>query len=495
MKSFRPTPAVWWLVAVWLAAMAWHGWVAATAGQAGWVACALRNAQEHGFWLAGGKPVMNPGGVGLPSEPEVYWGYRGWVLWPIHCAHVLTGNLAAAYAIWAGFLLAVVIGGVWWGFGGDRWATLTAAAVGLSPALLRATTEWDPIPTTLWLGAPVLAAVARWAAENEAEENWWRIAGLIGAYAFGEWAAGLVILIAWTVLTVLWWRHKWRMWLAISAALALVGAISLGTLVAERAGDGLGGFVRGYGYGTAYAGATMTWSLALQRIATAGVLALAPILAVAGWMWWRGRQGRTTWVWLPLAAAALGVVALRNAMAHHQWIAASVLGLGLLGTLCCRRWRFESLSPPSWTHLTALGICFLAYAVMVGLLLRENSRAPQRLVSFVQAHTPRHATIILGPGCGAGFRSPGVVSYLLDRRCVTWHQATSGMEANSEAFWLDRQSEASDEPGTWVLPPTPRSWVRASLDWYRQRLVRHRAGTYLPAEAQFTLRRWPAEGP
>lgn len=491
------------LFSVWVSVTVLHGWLKPSDSHGGWVNCVLQNWREYGYRELNGKPVTNPGGADVRTEPQVYRGYRAFSLLPIHGLHLLTGSLRAAYWIWASALTALLLATIWWFFGRSWLTPMVGAAVCLSPGYLRACADWDPIPMTLLLGLPVVAVMLTLVAGKDGLAWRWAIVGaVVAGYALLEWSVVLALFIGWATMGAMLWREQRARFLW--GTLILAGAVLLGTvsLILQKTGRSHSGgsviqFALNYGFGSAYEGATMTWGLAVKRLLVVNLIGLLPLWGFYLWMLGAAlrERGREVWVAvIPVVAAWTGVFGLRNPMAHHQWIPTSAVTISVVASLYLLLRQGHSprsmglLGQPlvRWGVMAAS----VVYAIGIGEVLRFNSQPMHSLVGFVQQHTPRNALIVIGPGLEPAFAPGSQPGILFDRSSCGLRDPLLASKPHALVYVLDRHPLTGFGEPVATNQVRNVSWVSASLEWYRRHIVKRREGTRAEYGAAHYLYRW-----
>lgn len=471
----------------------------------GWDARVLRNWYEYGYGELHGRPVINPGGIAPGEDVRVYPGYRGFSLLPLYLLYLATGSLWWSRLV---FLVLLSLGlsySIWWGLARTATGLAAATALCLSPGFLRWGIAWDPVPGTIFLGVPIILALVR--AANPVPHP--KSTGLLvtltlltALYAQIEWGAVFALFIGWWALFALLWRgHRLRLAL-ITAALLIgvqIGAVllirqKLGHDTASHGFMGLVSYYRDYNFGTrGYGKGQITWSLALKRLAVVGCVGLAPlwiVLAViVGHAWPRLRFGVMVRL-LPVAAALLASLAMRNSMAEHQWIPCSFVGLGILVSLQLL-WQPAADDPTtsvarpateSTWFLTLLIAFAFGYGQIIGGINCAKDARMNAFLSLVENHTPRSAVVCLGPDLEEEFsieRGP-----MLDRHVYSFATCPAA-GAGQPSFIVN--SKALADYGSPLATATSREdplWTRV-LNWYTAHVTQRKQTEFLQSDEYF----------
>lgn len=479
----------------------------------GWDARVLRNWHEYGYGRLHGRVVINPGGIAPGEGVQVYPGYRGFSLLPLYVLYSATGSLWRSRLI---FLVLLTLGlsfSIWRILGQTATALATATALCLSPGFLRWGIAWDPVPGTVFLGMPIILALV--SAANPVTHP--KSTGLLALitlmtilYAQIEWGAVFALFVGWCALLVLLWPGN-RLRLAL-ITVALLIAVQFGAvlLIRQKSGHDASGhgfneliaYFREYNFGKGgYGKGQITWSLALKRLAAASSVGLAPLwivlAVVVGSVWHRLRSGVVVRL-LPLAAALFAGLAMRNSMAEHQWIPCSFVGLGILLSLQLL-WQppFHSsatsiarpVTESTW-FLALLIVAAFAYGRIIGGINRTKDAKMNALLSLVENHTPRPATVCLGPDLEEQFPIERA-GPMLDRHV---HSLTTCPEAGDGQPSFIVNSKALPDYGPPVATATPREdplWAHV-LAWYTSHVTHRKQTEFLQCSSYFLYERYRA---
>lgn len=401
----------------------------------GWRATALETWREVGYWNLHGHPAVNPGGIRVGEKPDSYVAYRAFSLVPVYWLYLLTSDfntsLTAVY-----LLLTLVLGvTIWWFLGRSPWALLVTSAFCLSPGYVRQTaTEWEPLPVATLIGTLVVMALVRYiTAPSQSRARGLVVLALVVVYSQIEWATCFALGIGWAACGVLLWPTKRRQFMLFTVIVLCLVTTSALALMWQKSGGGAGALetLSTYTIGArGYDRRPMSWPLALKRLGTVFAIGLLPLWIVflaTAWPSLRRAPRRTLIACLPLCAAGLEVLILRNYLAHHQWGPLPVIALGILLSLyLLRRAAVPSVTPsdaaptaPLWSahaiQLFVIGATL--YCLVVLSIFRANDAEVQSLARLVTTNTPRHALIVVGTDLGRVMDAVDMEK-LLDRRCV-----------------------------------------------------------------------------
>jgi hypothetical protein len=149
---------------------------------------------------------------------------------------------------------------------------------------------------------------------------------------------------------------------------------------------------------------------------------------------------------LPLIAAIVVVLGLRNYNAHHPWNAVSIIGLGLLFSLELLIGPDRPTQPVprrGWIVAAAVGSLLLCMAWHA--MDRFNKREFNALHALVFENTPRHSLIVLAddPQPQGAMNVQGLAAGL-DRKVITaaeWESRRAEIERNGkEVFVLGHEA-------------------------------------------------------
>lgn len=404
----------------------------------------LYNWRDHGYWNLGGRVVTNPGGIAPGETPEVYAGYRGFSLLPLHALHLLTGSLWWSLLIFFVLMSMGLAFVIWWCLGRTGTGLVAAIAFCWSPSFVREMVNWNPVPGTVLLGVPVIMVLLRALDPVKQPVKFATLVGFAAVtvlYAQIEWASIFALFIGWSALVVLLWPGQ-RVRLGILTVALGVGVL-LGPVLLMRqksvdgGGSGLSSLIASYFGQGGYGEGLMTWPLALKRLTVVGIIGVLPLWAVLAVIVWHLHVRKKSAVMValaPLGAALFGCLAMRNPMAHHQWIACSVISLGILVSLQLLLRPVEmdistaaAVRPATesrWFFILLAIACF-GYGQVIGAVNQTNFANVNALVGLVQEHTPRSALICIGPDLEAQL-SVEDAGPMLDRHVRSFGSCSEG---------------------------------------------------------------------
>jgi hypothetical protein len=386
-----------------------------------WPARTLQNWYDYGYCRLGGRVVTNPGGIRTGETLQLYPGYRGFSLLPLHALDLVTGDLWWSTMI---FFLLLSVGlayVIWLDFGQTTAGLVIGTALCLSPGFAKWGITLDPVPETVFLGIPVLIMLLRTADPIRHPKPTLPLAAAVAVimlYAQIEWAAALALFVAWPALAVELWPSRRARLGVLTVAMCigiLFGAVLL--VFQKRGGTGAGSsvtelisFYRAYNFGpSGYGHGEVTWLLALKRLSAPTAVGLLPLWIVLATTLWHARvwqRPRLTVALMPLAVALCVSLAMRNSMATHQWIPCSFIGLGILFSLRLLLRSLTAVSPtPSALHPIVGSRWFLAVLLIfafgidrvVGAVTATKDSQAYAVCTLVGKYTPRSATICVGP--------------------------------------------------------------------------------------------------
>jgi hypothetical protein len=478
----------------------------------GWDARVLRNWDQYGYGALHGRVVINPGGIRPGEKVQVYPGYRGFSLLPLYVLYSTTGSLWYSRLVFLVLLSTALSLSIWWMLDLSATGLVAAAALCMSPGFVRWGIAWDPVPGSVLFGVPVIMGLVHVANPDTHPKSPLLLAAgtlLTVLYAQTEWGAVFALFIGWWALLVMLWRgHRLRLGLV---TMALLIGVQLGTILLMRQKLGhdpsshgfreLVAYYREYNFGKGgYGKGQITWPLALKRLAVVWSVGLAPlwivIALIVGHTWPRRRSAVALRL-LPLAAAVLTGLAMRNSMAEHQWISCSFVGLGILVSLQLL-WQVTPdnsteptarLTTESPWFLVVLLVFTTAYGRIIGGINCVKDARVNALISLVDNHTPRSATVCLGRDLEGQFsvdRRP-----MLDRHLCS---LSTGLEngAGQPSFIVD--SKAMPDYGVLVATAKSRDdplWTRL-LGWYTEHVTQRKQAEFLQSDQYFLYKRAPA---
>jgi hypothetical protein len=466
----------------------------------GWPQNVVRNWEQFGFFNLHGKLVTNPGGFEATTNPDIYKGMSPGCLYLPYCAVKLFG--------WTGWgtmsfhiLLALA---VFWAIGSllgrDNFAFVAAAAAVLCPGYDRWQKLLDPNTISVLFGLPYLAIVG-----SILKRPRLRFASVIGlfvltlAYISVNWTTAWVLGPGTLLLLGLPQINRRAVFLFIALAGASSVLFVIGSVIAKVGGHpvagaetaGLSVFLRGYTWGNTGYGTGLTTGKALLRLAFVNGIGLLPLLAIYGCTvtkCLRGRNQKTGFALSPLALAVVEVGFMRNYFAHHPWMAAPLLLVGLIFSLALLRVHNErdAAAPGGsvktvWVPALAL-LCFI-YGLAVMIFFRANETNALSLAGLVRQHTERSNCIVIVKDLDpeTARMAPRLVE-MLDRRVVVADDLGHLPASQTPLIIL---STAPATRGLNLLAQTSgggtnsQSWLRKTADWFNHSIARRRPGDRL----------------
>lgn len=469
---------------------------------ANWVFNVIRNWHEFGYARLGGELAINPGGRGLPDQPEIYSGHRKWFMAPTRPAVWLARDPHRGMIMHSALLAALTMLAAWHALG-PRWGWRAGLAWALSPGIGRLMAP-EPIATpTMWgtlLVLPLVAAIRSHATPAPriallciplalwVQMNW------TTAFLLGSFMLALVSTAPRNQRFV-----RWALCLALGAALIPVGLAAVHSKFSPP-GSGEAGwlvFLRNYSFGAhGYGGANpVGWPAAVVRIGAAAGVGLGPLLIVYLWRAVAtGAARRPAALVLPLLGAFAMILLFRNYFAQHPWIAVPILAGATLTALATQPvdsrpsgWR------PSWSSMLigAVGLGWLA----MGLQLFEvQTEGMGRIARLLHGTTPRNSVIWFAPALAANphFHHLEEETALdFDRTIAAW---PGKPVEGASGYLLANQPEPTGEwhlVGSTLSSPSPPILLKRVLSWYREHLGRRRAGDAIALDDSYYLFRIP----
>ena len=189
---------------------------------------------------------------------------------------------------------------------------------------------------------------------------------------------------------------------ASSGALVIASFLIKASLSHAATGTGnMGQFIGSYLWGGAGYGTGMTMGKAALRLSFVNGIGLLPLLAICGWSAAKHFQRGNPKNWLVLSPFALAVVELafmRNYFAHHPWMAAPVLLVGLVFSLALWRVQIETRAVTVNKKIFFLPVtvllCFI-YGVAIVMFFRANEANQLSLIRLIRHSTKRSDCIVI----------------------------------------------------------------------------------------------------
>ena len=479
----------------------------------GWTNNVLRNWEDFGFAKLQGKLVSNPGGFEVFDRPQIYAGHRAYCLYPSYViGHIFGGAGSVLLPFY--LLLAVLVGiSVTRLLGGNSFAALTACLVVFSPGYIRAAVGLDPLGAVVLLGFPALVLFIRLLGTKT--PTWTSAAGLVFAttvFAALNWTSIFVFaaFFAWLLIHPAFSFRR----IAGFAGLVIilvgsVGAISVmdkaqGAAATPTAGS-MQHYFNSYLFGQiGYDGAPMNWTRACVRLISANIVGLLPVLIVFLFVAFRSirKHGRPALLYLlPLGVTLLSILGMRNYFAHHPWMAATVLLIGLVLSMQLMLGTDPIASGPGTAPIEiplsfAMAVLMggLVYGSAVTLVSRASARDYDALITIVRQHTARTDPINIMPQNDPWLvENSARLASLFDRRLVLsnaqlFESQTSRPATPEYLLTLSRLDErftlvaqtGNSESGL-------QETMNAMLHWYRTTIAQRRQGDRLEVSATYYL--------
>jgi hypothetical protein len=468
----------------------------------GWPNNVLQNWADYGFFKLHGRMAINPGGFEILEKPVTYSGHRAVSLYPAYLAKTATAWIGAGMLPFLAGLSLVALLSIWWLLGRTPFALLFAGAAILSPGYVRWTVVLDPNVMAALFGLPFAAVVL--AQLQRAHLPGTAIAGLAVmtvAYTAINWSTSLVhgILFCALLATRHIKRQRVMLYLVLAGScILLVGSLSVvdklasAKTLADSPGTsgGLLSLLPGYTWGRVGYGADLTAYRALVRLAFANTLGLLPLFVLGAFALVRtaprANLGRLGWAACPFLGSVCEIGVLRNYFAHHPWMAASFLLVGLVLSLwvwlapCVGAAPLQPALPavhPRW-HLGCWAVAF-AYGWAVLFFSRTYQEGYMPLAHSVRLSTERPAAIVV-----ARDRDPALaveaprLAEILDRRVVIIDSLGEAAKPSRPAYLLTAQPLAGQTAiaRTREQRKAAPAWVDQALAWFGRTIARRQAG-------------------
>jgi hypothetical protein len=291
----------------------------------------------------------------------------------------------------------------------------------------------------------------------------------------------------------------------VSSVLVVAGSVIAKVGGHHDAGTGaanISGFIRGYTWGNTGYGTGLTTGKALLRLAFVNGIGLLPLLVIGGCMAMKCLRGRNRKIGFALSPFALAVVEIgfmRNYFAHHPWMAAPVLLVGLIFSLVLLRLRIEDAAAMTGRETIQPGILFPAaisllvfiYGMAVMVFFRANETNELSLVKLVRQHTERSNCIVIVKNLDPETaRMAPRFDAVLDRRVVVADDLDHLPASQTPIVIL---STAPSSGGLNLLAQTSdggtnsQSWLRKTTDWFNHSIARRRPGDRLELAGTYFL--------
>ena len=480
-----------WLLGAFVLFCCLHLWLYANMPEArrncGWPSIVMRNWHEQGFWHLGGKLVNNAGGLDAGETPFVYPGHRPYFLILPYWLKELPGAAGGNGLLYDFAIVLATFAGLLRLFGTGVRGVVAAFATCLCPGFFANVAEVDTIALPALVGIAVMAFVGGCLTQTK-EKSPWRVVSLVlvVVYMLMNWSTLFSLCVAAVYVFAI--SPDWKRLGTFFGVGLLVGLAVFVVSMVSRHGSGAtsGDFWNGYLWGPAgYSGTGMTWGKAVVRIFGVNVIAWLPLALVApALLASNGRGPRWRLAPLPLIAAIVVVLGLRNYIAHHPWNAVSIIGLALLFSIELLIGPDRPAQPvPRRGWIAAAAIGSLLFCIAWHELDKFNRRGANALHALVFENTPRHSLIVLADDPHPrGNTETNRLAEDLDRKVVTaaeWEHNRAELERNGrEVFVLGHEASL---PNTRLVAESRYgvSWADRIMvplfDFYRSTISRRSA--------------------
>jgi hypothetical protein len=470
-----------------------------------WPHNVVRNWDEYGFFNLHGKLVTNPGGFQAATDPEIYAGHRPLSLVPYFWTQKLFPKAFAARFYYA-LVAAVVFFSIWQLFGRTDRAFWLGIFTIISPGYLVWQTTVDPNLAAVMAGFPFCAAVL-WMLQKEklSPVQTGFFFGLILAYTAINWTTAFIHAMLFVTLCLMpaVSRRNLVLYTVLAALSAMVMVVFSVIDKVQDGGSGHGGhgglgmIFQAYGWGNAGYGVDLSTQTAFLRLLVVNGVGLLPVTIFLGWEWWRGRNNNRFFVFLlPLLAALLEVMALRNYFGHHPWMSCHFILLGMILSFVVWRARGATNAAVNLRQIKSLWpwvglpVAF-AYGFTVLLFYHIHNDEQLALLKLIRGHTPRPAVILIARNTDSRLADMEKrLPELFDRRVVIVDQATNLDLGLAQSFWLTAEKNSSLQLAAGTTGRDELDWLpfmRQMLHWYSQVITHRRAGDKLEFGEQYYL--------
>jgi hypothetical protein len=489
-----------------LAAVVGAAWLT-TVGDNGlgldWPHVAVRNWEQYGLFNLHGKMVINPGGFQADTNPEIYQGHRPASLYPVFWCHHLFDSIGFSglgFVAYYACTTVMVLLSIWWLLGRTERAFWLAAIAVVAPGFIRWQTSLDPNLTAVLFGFPFCAAVI--ALTRRPSLNWPQVAmlfALILAFSALNWTTIFVHAMLFVTLFALSRVPRRHLILYAGLTAAMGGWVLLASVAskmgpAQGSSGGFTSMLQGYGWGNAGYGLDLSTKTALLRLLVTNILGLLPLLAYAGWQWWRrgGRSKAGGWLCLlPLMVATTEILGLRNYFGHHPWMSVHFVLLAMI--LAIAIWKDRVDAAPSGreadlpVRLAALAAAF-AYSFIVLFTARVHNSRALALVTFVHKQTARNTTIVIRHDTDPALADMADrLANAFDRHVVIETETRGSLPGGLPANWViltATDPTAGKIRARTILDDSPSPVLGPLLRWYSGHIAQRRAGDKLEIPGQ-----------
>ncbi len=424
----------------------------------------IRNWRDHGILALKGEVVCNPGGVAPGEKVKVH--------------------------------KALVSLSTWMLLGRGNFATAAAATAVLCPGYLRNAVSWEFVTLTVLFGLPVFA----WALPKLKEPTlkptlFVALLVLLMLYSALDWSTVFTFGIVFAYLMVILRNNPRRLFIFIAICTVSVAVVGLLCVASKLGGSTSGASLSSsldqiyntYLFGPGGYAYPMNWNLALVRLFTVSMVSLLPLFllfAYCGFASWRNG----TWEFahmIPFLAGWIGILAMRNYLAHHPWVASPIVMVGIIFSLALILPGLKNAAP-------AVVPCSLApaafiYCYLIVMFLGVNDET-NRIVSLVCRNTERRDVIIISAS-----RDPDLFKYAsrwslkLDRKVFEEaERETHPLTAGSRAYQLTlTPNETLGSPINAENCPIPwgQPAIKKILHSYRTHIAQRETGDRLEIES------------
>lgn len=469
-----------------------------------WPGNVLRNWRDYGFEKLEGNLAKNPGGYGLPENPEIYAGHRPFTLYPVFAMQQLFGSRLGIASFFA-LLSALVFASMAYLLGWNERSFLVSGISILTPGYLLWPKILDPNTTAALLGAGYAALM--WWKFRQPKLSWTDLLLLAsGTLVFTSlnWTTALIhgqlfcFLLAQKVPL-----RRLAIYIAMGAlALAPVVLASVRAKMAGQStsGGGLAAFLGIYAWGNVegYSEGSRT-SVLLVRYAFINTLALAPLWLVLAVTWvGRARKslGSAILSLAPLFMALIQTLALRNYFCHHPWMASPFLLLGAvlsLSVLFTMEPKEETIGsyftlrkPLSWVAIAAT----FSFTLLILVSYRINRSALDQMRDVVQRGTERSTEVVVSRETSPELAAHDTADFL-DRRLTVVPTLSEARDLAGPRVLLS--TEELSEDWSLVAKSSPPSgalfrYLHIPLTWFQNKVSRRQATRVSPPRAYFLYR-------
>lgn len=373
----------------------------------GWAHSVVRNWDEYGLIALHGQMVYNPGGFQADTNPDCYAGHRPISMYPVFLCHKLLAGSELGFKLYYAIMAAIVLWSIWFLLGRTDRAFWLATLAVVTPGYIRWQTTLDPNWTAVLFGFPFCTAVISLLRRPSLKA--WQVillVVLILLYSAINWTTVFILGMLFTTLLVLSGVPRRNLVLyggvtAISGCAVLFASVVSKMGAAGHAHSQTASLLQAYGWGTTGYGLGMTTPLAFTRLLVVNLMGLFPILVFLGWTWLRECDWSLSLrrlFFLPVLAAVIEVVGMRNYFGHHPWMSVSFILLGIILTIVVLQAGVPVVTDRGRPRIgLRLALCAAAFAYCFLVLDagRIHTAREMDLAAFIREHTARTATIVI----------------------------------------------------------------------------------------------------